>query len=802
MSIIFFLSKFGFYVTIMKKYNITSLDRNIAYKKVRSEDFPESQVEKIIIEPLNGYVDAPIVENIDIYKKETVIINASVGLGKTTGIIKLIEKYYKSKKYYIILAVPRKALVDHYITLIKKASNREDIIFDYRDLEAGKPLSAFDNCIDIPVQVFTVNSLVGNPGEKAVAQSKIKNDYLEKVINRARVKGRKVVLIFDEVHQAVHNFKDDHLLYLYKWHKVVNQIIISSATFTEGAITVSKKLSELTSKRIKILETERIQSDNENLSSLNLCFNNVYFYKVDDPFLNNLFLDVIPKTDNINILSFSKKFAEDLYESALGEAIADKFGALNLCTSSSKNPFDSNVNNLGTTFNTGNSIEKSDSTFVVIMPPNVENPTLQNDGIFTNGITEIIQAIARVRLKSHIYIVMPYPKKLILKDDNDQLLKSKASLYGRFDFSKKENIANYTCLTQQRALINSAHRQNFQKSADGVYFADKQIDSNKPIFTNLDNYIIEKGEKYLKKHYPSFGKNLSNYIYWAALTNQFVNCKLEKIYLPDKLYFDEMNVQQQLDKYLSKDFFEDSYFVLHSDVECFEKLRRSIFANIIFYRRHGETEWQVIDAYEILSFEQQLLIFIQRKRRLLNSELEGKFYETIPHPLKKFSTSKKIIGNIDMEKETYLRAAMLYATEIDGSSESFTEDEKLLIQNYSQLYNFKQKLLGYTFEGGGGKRAFPLLGKVDLKTEDRLELETIFNQLIKYDKNLSSFSFTKQSKKSLKTMLKITFDIFFKLSLTTTSINGEKQKANSFEDVDFPTKEEYVNFIYWKKRTN
>lgn len=277
-------------------------------------------------------------------------------------------------------------------------------------MEAGKPLSAFDNCIDIPVQVFTVNSLVGNPGEKAVAQSKIKNDYLEKVINRARVKGRKVVMIFDEVHQAVHNFKDDHLLYLYKWHKVVNQIIISSATFTEGAITVSKKLSELTSKRIKILETERIQSDNENLSSLNLCLNNVYFYKVDDPFLNNLFLDVIPKTDNINILSFSKKFAEDLYESALGEAIADKFGALNLCTSSSKNPFDSNVNNLGTTFNTGNSIEKSDSTFVVIMPPNVENPTLQNDGIFTNGITEIIQAVARVRLKSHIYIVMPYPK--------------------------------------------------------------------------------------------------------------------------------------------------------------------------------------------------------------------------------------------------------------------------------------------------------------------------------------------------------------------------------------------------------
>lgn len=134
------------------------------------------------------------------------------------------------------------------------------------------------------------------------------------------------------------------------------------------------------------------------------------------------------------------------------------------------------------------------------------------------------------------------------------MLKSKASLYGRFDFSKKENIANYTCLTQQRALINSAQRQNFQKSADGVYFADKQIDSNKPIFTNLDNYIIEKGEKYLKKHYPSFGKNLSNYIYWAALTNQFVNCKLEKIYLPDKLYFDEMNVQQQLDKYLSKDF--------------------------------------------------------------------------------------------------------------------------------------------------------------------------------------------------------------------------------------------------------
>lgn len=86
-------------------------------------------------------------------------------------------------------------------------------------------------------------------------------------------------------------------------------------------------------------------------------------------------------------------------------------------------------------------------------------------------------------------------------------------------------------------------------------------------------------------------------------------------------------------------------------MECFYKLRRSIFANNIFYKRHRETKWQLIEKYEILSFEKQLLRFIHRKRRLLNSELEGEFYETIPHPLKKFSASKKIIGNIDMEKK-------------------------------------------------------------------------------------------------------------------------------------------------------
>ena len=39
-------------------------------------------------------------------------------------------------------------------------------------------------------------------------------------------------------------------------------------------------------------------------------------------------------------------------------------------------------------------------------------------------------------------------------------------------------------------------------------------------------------------------------------------------------------------------------------------------------------------------------------------------------------------------------------------------------------------------------------------------------------------------------------DVFFNVKLTSTKIDGTTVKVNSFEDVAFPKKEEYVNLIY------
>lgn len=66
--------------------------------------------------------------------------------------------------------------------------------------------------------------------------------------------------------------------------------------------------------------------------------------------------------------------------------------------------------NVGTNFKTGISITKENHAFVIILPPRAAKGVFTNYyGIFAGGMNDLIQAIARQRVKGEIHILLPKP---------------------------------------------------------------------------------------------------------------------------------------------------------------------------------------------------------------------------------------------------------------------------------------------------------------------------------------------------------------------------------------------------------
>ena len=114
----------------MKLPNIHFQDFPIEFKEINPEDFQHSEMtkdgvinkgfnveEKIIIEPdSDGYITENLIPRISLETKNTVIINAAVGQGKTHSIIKIARKYYFDTKqeYVVFIASPFVSLVEQY----------------------------------------------------------------------------------------------------------------------------------------------------------------------------------------------------------------------------------------------------------------------------------------------------------------------------------------------------------------------------------------------------------------------------------------------------------------------------------------------------------------------------------------------------------------------------------------------------------------------------------------------------------------------------------------------------------------
>ena len=273
----------------MKLPNQHFQDFPIEYKQINPEDFSSAGFdveEKVIIEPNDdGYIFDALRRVIGISDKKTVVVNAPVGYGKSYAIIKLIKAIYDIKpESKIIVATPFVSLVEQYVTDISEVGNiPKNDIYSYSNLGRNKKESYKDK----RVHVLTANTLLGNPGEDGFKNSDAKRLYIDNIIEESFKDNSEVFFIYDEIHDAIQNFKEEFMLYLWKWKNVIHQNIILSATYNEASKVVIKYLAELTDMKIQIIESVR-KIFPEKQSQLFLHYSSDYSFKSTTNELVNL----------------------------------------------------------------------------------------------------------------------------------------------------------------------------------------------------------------------------------------------------------------------------------------------------------------------------------------------------------------------------------------------------------------------------------------------------------------------------------------------------------------------------------
>lgn len=193
----------------MKLNNSIFENYPIEFKEVNPVDFPHFNVEdKVIIQPNEaGYINDAIQSNVDLEEKNTVVINAAVGQGKSYAILQTLKRFIDSnQKYLVLVASPFVSLVKQYYEDVINLGYEEDKIFNYNFL--GRENTEY---LSKPIQVLTVNCLLENPGENAYKNSNVKRRYLNELINKCKKESIKVVFIYDEIHDSYYNFKQEYI---------------------------------------------------------------------------------------------------------------------------------------------------------------------------------------------------------------------------------------------------------------------------------------------------------------------------------------------------------------------------------------------------------------------------------------------------------------------------------------------------------------------------------------------------------------------------------------------------------------
>lgn len=681
------------------------LQSEIIFKQINPEDFTpdgyEAEISRITPTP-EGYISEQVKSVIDFEETNTVVLNAGVGQGKTHTILD-IAKWYYDNNYIVIFAVPYKSLIDQYLNDLtgNERNISADEVVDYRKItespnaeiegEIQNPITPIAASLK-PIHLITVNSLLGNPGEDFVIQAQAKLNYINLLISHCKNENKKAILIFDEIHDSIHLFEQRFILTLYNWNGLIKKIYCISATYNEASKIVIKYLSHLTNAAIQIIESERIKFEFKQ-SDLFLLLYNKQHYEANDEDLISVFRHLVFLGKRINVLSFSKTLANNIVDpkGKIGKLLIEKFGELNLCVGNSDTIFDPEKCNVGTTFSTGINIKGNDSAFVVILPSKLSYDQNQL-GVFSRGINTLIQALARIRDKSEIYIITPSPKFLLnyLNQNNENYI-DKVILHDTFYGIEQKD--KYRDINTQRELINETYLRIKNNALSGIEFG-LAIDAgeiNNPAlkFPSLDDYILSEGEKVLKSYYEIFGKDFSIYTFWAAFNDQFINCRLKGIAVLNELYLTEGQVLNGLRDFVYNKFYEftplsnysiSEFFHLKSDKACFQALKAAIFNNNV-YKISNNIKIPILEG-RTPTFKRYILAIIQLIKKD-NEYYNNLFYRNY----QRYSQSLGDLIDVEYTAKDYLFACFINSERTDFS-ESTTDDEKRLVASYKVLYLF------------------------------------------------------------------------------------------------------------------
>jgi hypothetical protein len=736
----------------------------IEFKEINPEDFPNFIVKedkKFIIEPNDeGFISEELIENIDLFHKDTTIINCGVGQGKTSAILETIKKYYDTKEYLIIVACPYKSLVEQYIEDIASKDIDINRIFNFKDIESfmesdNYPLNKI-SVEDFIIHVTTINCILNNPGEDYFISSSARRKYIDKLVSFCKLNNKKVVFIYDEIHDAIYNFKQEFIFYLWKWKDIIHKNYIVSATFSESSKIVIEYLAELTDKKIHIIESLRI-SKPDNLSEL-------YLHYIDESSngtnkVIEIIRKAIDKSMQLDILSYSKSFAETITKknNEIYDLLSQHFGVkkLNLCVSNDyqgkSNKFKHNKLNIGTNFKSGVNITNENHCYIIIMPTN------ENRGIFTDGINPVVQAIARQRKKGEIHIILPYPAKFkynsLTHMDENARTKFETIYEDLYDLSVSK-LVSYISIKKQKELIMNFYNEFLLKSIENEILHIKYHISDRQYMPKLDypdfkSYILESGDKFLASK-EFFGGNLSSYITYAAITNQFVNCKLVKMDYKPRLNFKEGQVQTKLNDIFNIFIYEGNnefLFLSSCDLESLKLFKDNLYSNfdISFSSIEGETKKLIRDKHK--KFERQIINFIWKKKKQIQDLDDYEF--TLSH---------------------FLRSNIAITNSITNGNTSFDyfRYDSTLLEAYSEIEYFRLKLIDNIKTANVGQESIKYLpnkafeGFCDSEYEIQ-KFDRIIECLTKYDPFVYNdiFDFQLQFKKKRNVKAKI--DSFYNL---------------------------------------
>jgi len=623
-------------------------DFPIEYKKINPVDFKVSLLERSSAEEGTGfqtelinlkvdeYLNEPFNEAIDLKEKNTVVVNASVGQGKSYAIIQTIKRYYESKEdYLIIVASPFVSLVKQYCADIHKDGGvPEEQIYNYDNLGRNEEVDYLSRA----VQVVTVNTLLGNPGENGFKNSDKKRNYLNALVSKCERNGIKAVFIYDEIHDSYYNFKEEYIFNLWKWKNVILKNFVLSATYNEASKVVVEYLAELTDKKIKILESPRNRLK-EKQSDLFLHYSRYHRFTETTPQIYYTIKEIISRNRSLDILCYSKNLAKKIIDpkGEIGQLLQDKYGEIKDCTSElsdnireenedPKNQFDNSKCNVGTNFKTGVSIRKENHSFLIIIPPRATRQDFKNySGIFSGGINSIIQALARQRTKGEIHIVLPYPdsfeystlRSAGLNDEQRKEFEKYYNLVKHYEEPEKKVL--YTSFTMQDMLLFSFYDEqlkgNVLREIDEVKNSERTR-MPRLEFPTFKTFKLHHGEDYLASEIKFFGADLSAYVTYASFTNQFINCRLKEFNFKVMCFLNEGAIVKDLNNTFSKYLGEEYYhsFLKYSNFQmAYHNLRDHFFQNFSMrLKKIGQDKSIKLNPYSEKIFEIAFLKFVSQ----------------------------------------------------------------------------------------------------------------------------------------------------------------------------------------------